>query len=174
MNREESSMNILIDGPDGSGKSTLCNELILQGFQYVHSDEPEDAERYFTTIDHMLETQGNIALDRGPISNIVYSHIFDGGANMISSKLALSIIQKLDVIVLAIPGDRDQYLRDFNVLKDSRDERYDTMAAVYDEYESRKQFKGLLHGKKVVYYDRYKIHKDQIKLFVKEKILNAN
>lgn len=167
-------MNILIDGPDGSGKSTLCNELILRGFQYVHSDRPVNAERYFSTIDHMLSTQGDLVLDRGPISNIVYSYVFDGGANTISDELALSIFQKLDVIILAIPANKNRYINDFNDLKAGRHERYDTMLRVYEEYKSHDLFAGLIKNNKVIYYDRYKVNEDQIKEFVEENILNVN
>lgn len=167
-------MNILVDGPDGSGKSTLCMELIMKGFQYIHSDRPINAERYFSTIDHILATQNNVVLDRGPISNIIYSYVFEGGANTISKELAHSIFQKIDVIILAVPLDKGRYVADFNDLKDNRSERYATMSQIYDEYRSQELFADLIKNNKIIYYDRYKVNKDQIEEFVEENILNVN
>lgn len=164
-------MNILIDGPDGTGKSTLCNELIMRGYQYIHSNKPEDATKYFNAVAHIMSNHNSVVLDRGPISNIVYSNVFDGGMGVADDDVLKKLMQNIDVIVISLPEDKDRYMNDFNNLKEGRVELYDNMSSIYDEYKSQSLFKDLLVDKRVVYYDRYKVNKGEIKEFVEREIL---
>lgn len=159
-------MRILIEGPDGSGKTTLCDELVKRGYHYIHLSKPEgDVDEYMRDASNESTKYDNVIIDRGVISNLVYSTIFKD-TSIISSDVLYDFIAYMDLIILAIPSDKGRYLSDFDKLKTSREELYNDMEKIYDAYSSQKLFKDVLYGKKVIMYDMYKVSKCEIPNYV--------
>lgn len=167
-------MRILIEGPDGSGKTTLSKILINKGYHYIHSAKPDcSIDEYTKKEISNLISHTNIVMDRGVISNIVYSSVFND-TDMVSSDLFYEELSLIDVIVLAIPFDKEEYLNKFNKLKNRRDEEYGCMENIYDEFRTQRLFKDVLLNKKVVYYDMNLIKKENVMTFVEKEILNVD
>lgn len=167
-------MRILIDGPDGSGKSTLCDELVKQGFHYIHLERvDEDIDEYWKRVINELKKYERVVMDRGFISNIIYSTVF-GDTSMMSSDTLREQLDLLDVIVLAIPSNKYHYLHSFSSLCDSRLELYTEMSHIYDEFSNARLYLKYLKDKRVVIYDMSTIMKVDVPKYVEEVILDAN
>lgn len=78
-------MILLIDGPDGTGKTTICNELasllkiplvkMPNMKQYFENGMTEEFSKFFNEILVQFKTTDFI-LDRGYTSSLVYSKVF--------------------------------------------------------------------------------------------------
>lgn len=73
-------MKILIEGPDGSGKTTLAKMLAkLTGYRYTHFSKPESEDEHdamLTMYENVLRKKSeNIILDRCWYSEIIYGNI---------------------------------------------------------------------------------------------------
>ncbi len=75
-------MNIIIEGPDGSGKTYIAQQLAdLLNLQYKHFEAPRTDEEVLAQYDmykKLLKTQTSIVLDRAWYSDMVYGPIFRG------------------------------------------------------------------------------------------------
>lgn len=133
-------MNILIEGPDASGKSTLVQE-ILKEFPYLThwhltSSTPDVIEGI-----RFYENKLNTIYDRGIISTLVYSEIFKDTKKPTFSDV-LWVLNKMDLIVFCIPHNKDKYLEHFQTISNTRNEQYKNMTKVYDKfYRIYKQLK---------------------------------
>lgn len=191
-------MIILVEGPDGSGKSTLCNNIIENHkASYIHLSRPKnklDIHSQFIhsmSAAHLLNESGSdVILDRHFLSQIVYQGIFND-QNTIEKFSATAFMNIIDKIILCIPGDKNKYLDRFNNLKTNRYEMYQNMEDVYDAYLSLytgekicnkidNEFYdmiinegGLKNNPKVILYDMNKISKNNISKFVDENIYNV-
>lgn len=80
-------MIIIIEGPDGSGKTTLANKLSEQtGYPIEHRSKPETEEEKKKMYDmylQMCKSKRNVILDRCWYSEIVYGTVMRD-ASMIS------------------------------------------------------------------------------------------
>lgn len=159
-------MRVLIEGPDGSGKTTLCDEFIKRGYHYIHLSRPDgDVDGYMMKA--LAESDGydDVVIDRGVISNLVYSTVFKD-TDIVSSDVMYEMISCMDLIILAIPSNKERYLSDFNKLKTGRVELYNDMEKIYDAYDSQKLFKDALCGECVVIYDMYDVPRSEIPNYV--------
>jgi len=73
-------MIIILEGPDGSGKTTLANQLVLKyGLKYHHEGppplNPASATLYYTTKLLML-SDSDVVIDRFAMGERVYGTIF--------------------------------------------------------------------------------------------------
>lgn len=72
-------MIIIIEGPDGSGKTTLANKIHDQtGYTIYHMDKPKTEEDKLLMLGEYLQfirTNKNAILDRGWYSEIVYGTV---------------------------------------------------------------------------------------------------
>lgn len=125
-------MKIVLEGPDGAGKTTLAEKISNRlGWPTHHltgSSDPEFMKRQFldASIKH------DVILDRYVVSNLAYSHVF-GGLRISDSVLAPILSAQLegpykDLYVFCLPGLRTDgtvtYRKMFEDLVNSRDEMY--------------------------------------------------
>lgn len=165
---------ILIEGPDCTGKTTLCNQLINRhSFYYKHLTRPVDVEALYIQLIKELKkakkTGMNIVIDRAYISNIVYANVFQD-AGVLSNKLRLKINKLVDMIIICLPSNKLEYLKKFNGLKESRKELYDNMEEVYDEFERSFNLNFLKH-KKVLRYNYQLQSLDTLDQYVDQEII---
>ena len=140
-------MIILIDGPDGSGKTTLAKKFIEKGYSYIHLDKFEDVnEGYKKLIAQLQESKKenkDIIIDRAIISNLIYSHVF--GGEIVNISLALTFISLCDKIYVCLPHDKEKHKELYNKLKNKRSEVYNSMEEVYDWYDFLLQMNSKIH-----------------------------
>ena len=96
-------MNIIIEGPDGAGKSTLANELAkLLNMSVRHFGAPrnsvEAAQQYSLYLD-ITDGLYNTIIDRAWYSDMVYGPIFRNGAH-INYQMMIHLERNLDDAVL--------------------------------------------------------------------------
>lgn len=166
---------ILIEGPDCTGKTTLCDQLINRhGFYYKHLKRPVDVELLYTQLIKELKKAKkvgmNIVIDRAYISNIVYANVFQD-AGVLSNKLRLKINKLVDMIIICLPSNKLEYLKKFNRLKKSRKELYNDMEEVYDEFEKSFNLTFLKH-KKVLRYNYQLQSLDTLDQYVDQEIIS--
>lgn len=72
-------MIIILEGPDGSGKTTLANKLHQQtGYQLLHRTQPkneEDKKRMMDEYIQVLKAGKNVIMDRSWYSEMVYGPV---------------------------------------------------------------------------------------------------
>lgn len=70
-------MIIVIEGSDGTGKTTLAREFEKIGFRYVHNGKPQPEEDLFMTyLKQLHEARGsNVVFDRLHIGELVYGPV---------------------------------------------------------------------------------------------------
>lgn len=168
-------MIVLVEGPDGSGKTTLCSYLVERGFKYIHLSKTKNVYNLYDELIDQLKYSldfDDVVIDRAYISNIVYSNVFND-SRYIDIHHLCEMNDLVDVIVLAIPSNKEKYLKRFENLLSSRNELYKDMEKVYDEFKSRNSFKFLLQDKNVFTYDIDKISEKEIENFADEELLKC-
>lgn len=76
-------MNIIIEGPDGAGKTSLANQLASAlNLEIVHFVAPTDNSSQFDMYRSFLLEATNTILDRAWYSDMVYGPIFRGKAEI--------------------------------------------------------------------------------------------
>ena len=72
-------MNIIIEGPDGAGKTTLANQLAeALNLHVMHFSAPLNDNSQFNMYREVLLSKRNTILDRAWYSDMVYGPIFRG------------------------------------------------------------------------------------------------
>lgn len=148
-------MIILIEGPDGAGKTYLANELSKRKlFYYLHLNKSDDVEETYRILIGQLyqlkQTGVNVVIDRATVSNYVYSKVF--GGDVLSTRRRILFEELIDYVIVCLPKNKNKYLKDFEQLKLERVEDYNTMEEVYDLFEE--QIKENNYNR----YDRYENH----------------
>lgn len=152
---------IVIEGPDGVGKTTLADKLCKElGAHYLHLTYrwPTKMFDYHTAALFFAlkkaETQP-VIIDRWWPSEVAYANVYRGGskwpyAHRMFEKAAL---RHNFTYVFCLPQDRQRYVEHFERLKNEREEMYSSnMGEVYDEYV--KTYKELAWHREGVYrYD---------------------
>lgn len=166
---------IVLEGPDGSGKTTLaeqlCRALDLQYMHLTYLEDPEAMYAQFVEADKALQ-HGGVLLDRYIMSNYVYS----AASDVPVVKHASKFLQTMQALIrsnrvyhiLCMPVDRRAYLREFERLSKARDEMYKSvsyMESVYDEYIFNQAMLSSACGpENCLRYDRFeKPAEDQLK-----------
>ena len=96
-------MKIILEGPDGAGKTTLANQLMEKyGAKYFHSSsKTENTQDYHIDL---LFNEGNVVYDRFFIGEYVYSAVFDRQCKLNNHDLlflsSLADSQKCLIVVL--------------------------------------------------------------------------
>lgn len=168
-------MIILIEGPDGAGKSTLSTKLMnIYECEYIHSSIVSNVEQYYNQLISKIKIiknqNKNLIIDRASISNKVYTSIFKD-TDLLSNKTKEEFESSVDLIIYCLPYDKEDYLNRFEQLKGKRKEKYQQMEKVYDEF--KKEYENSTSNNKVVRYD-YKYNSIQTIIAYIEKINNID
>lgn len=142
-------MVVLIEGPDGTGKSTLAKVFTDRyGFNYIHLGPQADIEEtYKKLIGTLKASKNDTVIDRAILSNEVYSEIY--GGTVLSDKKYAEMIHLVDRVIMCLPKDKDKYLKEFDKLKGEREELYKSgMEKVYNLFS---RYKGVSR------YDRFEV-----------------
>lgn len=124
-------MKIIIEGPDGAGKSTLADAISRKtGFPVVHLTNVE-ADKMDTQFENALALD-NVILDRYILSNLAYNNAC--GATEASDDVKDACCRDMEdpnIVVLCLPGyynrhsgGCDMYIEHFSKLKDERHEEF--------------------------------------------------
>lgn len=74
--------NIIIEGLDGTGKTTLCNYLAKEGYSSLHFTYSSCETNLFNKYKKLLMNATNLVMDRSFISEIVYGNILRGSCRL--------------------------------------------------------------------------------------------
>ena len=175
-------MIILLEGPDSTGKTTLCNKLIeyfvstKQSVMYKHNIKSDNAPlgiaKQLRLFDFSKWNNVNLIVDRSSWSNIVYQTVFSDGYQMDINQLK-EFNSYFDKIIVTLPFDKQKYIEKFNEVKSSRHEDYIEMSKLYDSYEpllSGKIYPELSFNKKIVRYDMFEHPIDDLNEYAKKII----
>ena len=139
---------IIIEGPDGAGKSTLAEFISKEkNIPIEHLTYYKDKKKMFEQFSEIhakfsLE-ENPLILDRYIFSNIVYGCVFhdcnfvDGWRLWLDSLLTACSVRKKIIIIFCLP-EKKSWLERFEKLCQERDEMYvdvDKMSKVYDMFE---------------------------------------
>lgn len=134
---------IVLDGPDGSGKTTLANDL-MQKFpgtsSYLHCGLAEDFFGYHDFIIDTAQIENKkdhlVIIDRLWLSEMVYGYVFRKGAQYPDA--ARSIDRRLKALgvlnIICLPSVKSKYLNRFEDLKKERIEKFSNMDTVWELY----------------------------------------
>lgn len=161
-------MKILLEGPDGSGKTTLA-KILCEAFkmEYLHFKHESDDNYYlgliYSTEDYIKESTHNILVDRYIPSEIVYGNVLRSKSRIgIKDKEVSNMVKMFDRIIFCLPSDKDLYLRTFKDCLKSREEMVkdvklmeDILSRYQDLYISLK--------------NEYKEHKDKFLIYDYQK-----
>lgn len=129
---------VLVDGPDGVGKTGYAQHIAeTWGFAFVRHEPDGDfgnlpgetielmAESFNRTIAQFDDADVDMVVDRGPVSSIVYSDVFDRG----EPDHAHEILDRLDPLIIYLRCEP----RELAIRYD--DEKFDNVAEIAEAYE---------------------------------------
>lgn len=133
---------IILDGPDGSGKTTLAKEIVRQtDGHYMHLTY-RFKEKMFTY--HLanlhravkLSQTKVVVIDRLWMSELCYANAYRGGSKwpLAYRMLERIILKHAGLEVVCLPKDITRHLRDFHDLYTTRQEMYKDIGPVCIEY----------------------------------------
>jgi DNA polymerase III delta prime subunit len=134
---------IVIEGPDGTGKTTLSDALREElGARYIHltyrwKDKMHLYHLAALRTAAILAKTSPVVIDRWWPSEIAYADAYRGGSKYAKyfMRLDYAATQMGVFYVMCLPSDRERYLKHYNVLKGKRTEMYDEgMERVYDNF----------------------------------------
>ena len=134
-------MIIVVEGADGSGKTTLARHLVeAHGARSMHSRIWRDCARWHRGIVRRavrLSVAGQtVCLDRIWPSELIYGPIFRGHcyADEVAEELDDAIRMVPHAYVLCVPLDVERHLARFEELRATGRERFDRVEAVAQRY----------------------------------------
>jgi len=98
--------HVIIEGPDGAGKTTLAQQFVKSGLKYHHEGPPPAGcsvfDHYMSFLDRCDAAGVGMVLDRFHIGEIVYGSILRGSSG-ITVEQAMVISSRVDRIILCLP-----------------------------------------------------------------------
>lgn len=162
-------MIYLIEGPDGSGKTTLAQSIACQAIDkkeallYLHEKQRTGVTNipnidYRTLIKDILEWKEkdyNVILDRGFISTIVYRSIYEPESPTVSdTSLIDDLFRVIDKVIFCLPGkDKEQYMEHFKKMVSIRQEDYPDIELAGKVWEKFSKLYQTFKPSKVELYD---------------------
>lgn len=159
----------VIDGPDGTGKSTLASKISkmykIPSYHLTWYDDKEKFQEQFANIAEKLDSfikgsGGGFIVDRYILSEIVYNKIYrpdtkiiDNAAEMLETLLTYTNTDSKVMLIFALPHDKEKWLSNFEKLCKEREEMYgpEKMGKIYDEFENH--WNEIKSGRNVYRYD---------------------
>ena len=138
---------LVLEGPDGTGKTTLAKKLAEKyDVEYIHCTWSEEIDQdipgYFTSVIDKAEKLSKdklVIIDRLWLSEHVYAKTFRDANKWKSFIVGNECMLRLDklgaIYQMCLPFDKERYLEKFETLKQDREEMYDSMSEVYDYFE---------------------------------------
>lgn len=172
----------ILDGPDGSGKTTLATKLQdiynIPIYHLTYYNDREKFQRQFDIASSMLKDyfygkRDGFILDRHIFSELAYQRVYrpdiplikgaDEILEMVEHRAATG---ELDII-FTLPYDSTQWFENFTRLSNEREEMYSgpKMLDVYEEY--LKLWKKMRYNKNVYRYDFFQNIEGKNKLTLK-------
>lgn len=90
-------MIIILEGPDGSGKTTLAKQLVESGFKYHHEGPPRNPDMLFvygSKLKEIYDAGGNWVLDRFHLGENVYGPLVRG-KSLLGGEEGLRVMNRL-------------------------------------------------------------------------------
>lgn len=150
----------IIDGPDGTGKTTLGNILSkIYNIPLVHLTYYEDIEKHQEQFDQAADlVKRPVILDRYIFSEIAYRNVYRPNEIGIQNidKMQNFILNNDNIdIIIALPENKEKWLENFKILEQNREEMYSSekMGQIYDEYY--KIWQNIRYNKNVFRYDMF-------------------
>lgn len=128
----------IIEGPDGTGKSTLANKIAEETKGHIlHAsyDKNWNIEKYhFDLIDvaFRLSKYQSVVLDRWAISEFVYGTVFRGGPSYDTAGL---IEDSMDDKIVWIYCENEDAVKNHLANSKKRKEMFDDMTKVVEEFD---------------------------------------
>lgn len=97
-------MHIIVDGPNNVGKSTFISTMN----KYLNLEEVKCSDHSKISRDYFIDVlnRNNVILDRGPISELVYSSIYNRESNLtvidIDTILSKCMLNKDDLYIILL------------------------------------------------------------------------
>lgn len=162
---------IIIDGPDCTGKTTLCQKLSdiynIPIYHLTYYDNPEQHYSQFKEATEMMLDwirnghEGGFILDRYILSEFAYHNVYRPELPLVKdADLMMEILEhraalgEIEVII-TLPEDKERWFEAFKKAEQEREEMYtsEKISQVYDEY--LKLWKKLRYNKNVLRYDMF-------------------
>ena len=175
----------ILDGPDGTGKTTLATRLSevynIPIFHLTYYEDPEKhADQFYKATEKIINwlagrCEGFI-IDRYILSELVYHKVYRPEQPLLKDAAVMydfmehrAATGEIEVII-TLPRDKERWFEQFKELEKTREEMYtsEKMSEVYDEYLN--YWKKLRYNKNVMRYDMF----ENIDGANKGKILNIN
>ena len=118
-------MNIIIEGTDGTGKSTLAKHL-QDNFNLKYQHSSSETDNNFEYHFELLDSKENIVLDRFQLGEIIYPMFTPERESKITLSQAVMLSRMEDTLTIIL------YASDTSVLKGRIHERVETYSPLYD------------------------------------------
>ena len=131
---------IIIEGIDGSGKSTVASYLEAKGYKTHHLQHDEKTEAGFMRL--LRQDKGKLVLDRGFITEVVYGPILRDYSRIDEKALERLILhyKRAETKIIYLKALKEDLIT--RRFKDKEDYKmliryYDMLSQKYDEYMER-------------------------------------
>jgi hypothetical protein len=134
---------IILEGPDGGGKTTLANELVKRGFHYRHEGPPPEGvdliAYYLKILNDSIESPQDTVHDRLWLGEMVYGPIFRGVDRLGKEGLEkfIEIHNSNPIYQFICMPSRDALKKNYAIkMLDSSDyvKGFDNLWRIYDKY----------------------------------------